>query len=363
MNLSNMHLLQFEKLLNDYKQKFNQNSFNDSKLIFDTTKTQPLVSVITPTYNSAKFLPPLAKSLNNQSFAQHVQWIIVDDASEDETKEIVHELSKLYRSISIKYMRNKFNGGAAFSLRKGFNQADGEYLAWVSADDYYLDQDKLKKDLELLSQGYDFVFSRFTFFGESPENAKKFETILPESSCKIFVQITVANNINGSSFVVKRKIYEAVGGFDDTLWNVDGDYDMFARLILCGYKIGLSDSTMFNTLHKGQTSTKKNLMLFGTSITRSRFLRIPEIREILIKEILENPLNLYRIAARFPLFLIELLKSDEIQNESLLSLLIKTMNKKLSSLVDSFSEFVDLMYRTEAFNSFIKNFYSERGEK
>ncbi|NBC57061.1 MAG: glycosyltransferase [Bacteroidetes bacterium] len=90
------------------------------------------ISIFTPTYNRAKLLPRLYKSLKGQSV--HVfEWIIVDDGSTDHTEQLVHQFQN-EGLIPINYIYQA-NKGKHFAINKGVEKAKGEYFFIVDSDD------------------------------------------------------------------------------------------------------------------------------------------------------------------------------------------------------------------------------------
>jgi len=342
--------------IDSYNQKNRDNLDNSTKVVVDTTIRKPLVSVVTPAYNAAEFLEALANSLSKQSIFRDLQWVIVDDDSKDDTQQSIAKLCKQYKDMSIKVLKNEKNAGAAYSLEKGFEHANGEYVAWVSADDYYIDDRKLEKDVNLLENSFDVVFSKYSLFGSSPGNAKRYETILPDNSTELFIRITLSNNLNGSSVVMKKELYDRAGGFDKMLWNVDGDYDLFSKLILCGAKIGLSESTVFNRTHSGQTSSRSILMKVGSSLTRSRFFRIDHLRTLIKDKIFGagNERIMYSLSIRFPLFFLDLYR-ESIQIPDF-------ERSSIKNLIEHYNKLVDFLFSSEAFKVFLCN-YTMKEEK
>lgn len=82
------------------------------------------VSVIIPVYNKGPFLDKCLESVVNQSY-ENLQIIIIDDGSNDESKEIIHSfLKKDKRFIFIE----QTHGGVAMARNRGIEAADGEYL-------------------------------------------------------------------------------------------------------------------------------------------------------------------------------------------------------------------------------------------
>lgn len=108
-----------------------------------------LVSIITPTFNCAAFLPQTAESVRSQAH-QHWEWLITDDCSQDGTWEVIQGLCAA--DGRIKAARNDTNRGAAFSRNRCMDRAQGRYLAFLDADDLWL-PDKLEQHLDFMIAG------------------------------------------------------------------------------------------------------------------------------------------------------------------------------------------------------------------
>ena len=92
-----------------------------------------LVTIFTPTYNRAELLKRLYESLKEQS-DKDFEWIIVDDGSKDNTKEVVQGFIK-EKIIPIKYLK-KENEGKHIAINVGCDMAEGELFFIVDSDDY-----------------------------------------------------------------------------------------------------------------------------------------------------------------------------------------------------------------------------------
>lgn len=92
-----------------------------------------MISVITPTYNRGYIINKAYKSLLTQT-SKDFEWIIIDDGSTDNTKEIVNEFI-LENKININYFY-KENGGKHTALNYGFKKANGDYILILDSDDY-----------------------------------------------------------------------------------------------------------------------------------------------------------------------------------------------------------------------------------
>ncbi|WP_329471062.1 glycosyltransferase family 2 protein [Exiguobacterium sp. 9-2] len=107
-----------------------------------------MVSVIIPTYNSAKYLKRTIDSVLKQTY-QNFQIIIIDDCSQDETKKIVENYQKKFSEI--KYILLDKNSGAAVARNTGIKKAEGKYLAFLDSDDVWF-EDKLEIQLKYMRE-------------------------------------------------------------------------------------------------------------------------------------------------------------------------------------------------------------------
>lgn len=130
-----------------------------------------LVSVIVPVFNGSRFIEDAIRSVLSQDYKK-LEVIIVDDASMDDTVEKVEALMRQDDRINLLSM-NK-NSGVAKTRNKGVENAKGRYIAFLDADDVWLN-DKLTKQLELMKNntaslvygGYEFADSNAVPIGKS----------------------------------------------------------------------------------------------------------------------------------------------------------------------------------------------------
>jgi teichuronic acid biosynthesis glycosyltransferase TuaG len=106
----------------------------------------PLVSVITPVFNAARWLPETLKSVQSQTLNDW-EHILVDDGSSDDSCAIIEDAARL--DPRIRLLRMERNGGPAKARNVGIRAASGRYLALLDADDLWLER-KLERTVRFL---------------------------------------------------------------------------------------------------------------------------------------------------------------------------------------------------------------------
>ena len=105
------------------------------------------ISVVIPVYNGARTLPAALDSVLVQEHVKEV--LLIDDGSTDETASVIRAYRE--KSDKIRYIVNEGNLGAAASRNKGVRLAQGEYIAFLDADDYW-EPGKLRNQLALMEE-------------------------------------------------------------------------------------------------------------------------------------------------------------------------------------------------------------------
>jgi teichuronic acid biosynthesis glycosyltransferase TuaG len=123
----------------------------------------PLVSIITPSFNSEKFIAATIQSVQNQSY-QNWEMIIVDDCSTDKTVPIVTQMAQ--NDPRIQLFRLEKNSGTGIARNTALSKTKGSYIAFLDADDLWKPT-KLERQINfIITNDLPFTFSFYDCINE-----------------------------------------------------------------------------------------------------------------------------------------------------------------------------------------------------
>jgi glycosyltransferase involved in cell wall biosynthesis len=97
---------------------------------------RPLVSIITPSFNQARFIEETVRSVIDQDYP-NIEYLVVDGGSNDGSREIITRYHREYPDRLVWWVSEP-DRGQTDAINKGFGRARGEILAWLNSDDVYL---------------------------------------------------------------------------------------------------------------------------------------------------------------------------------------------------------------------------------
>ncbi|MDY5848344.1 glycosyltransferase family A protein [Actinobacillus porcinus] len=206
------------------------------------SENKPLISIIIPCYNAAKYLQETFDSLATQT-CQNFEIIAVDDGSTDNTLEILQNIQTKQPKLRIIQQVNQYYIAARINAVK---QAQGKYLVFLDADDK-LGKDYLKLCSEALENddSLSIVYTKARFF-----DARTDSWDLPEFRKKDFL----LQNCIYVTAMIRKSEYDAVGGFDVRLKMLE-DWELFISLIKRGGKVHrINDIQFYYRKRHNQTS-------------------------------------------------------------------------------------------------------------
>ena len=193
-----------------------------------------LVSIITPFYNSSKFIEECVNSVAVQSYSNW-ELLIVDDFSDDNSKELLLSLEKKDERIKVTFLDN--NIGAAKARNVAIRQARGKYIAFLDSDDFW-EKNKLEKQIKFMEKK-DIAFSFTSYAPISEDGSVSFPAI--KAPYKIDYFAYLKNTIIGCLTVVIDK--EKVGDFEMPIIKSSHDMALWLLIMKRGFDAyGLNES-------------------------------------------------------------------------------------------------------------------------
>jgi len=180
-----------------------------------------LVSIITPSYNSSKFIVECVNSVISQTF-QNWEMIIVDDCSNDNSRDIISELTAKDERLKSIFLEE--NVGAAEARNVAIKQARGKYIAFLDSDDIWV-ANKLEKQIAFMNDN-DIAFS-FTSYQPISEDGKTKYSVI-KAPDKMSYHSYLKNTIIGCLTVIIDK--EKTGDFQ--MPNIRSSHDMALWLLI-----------------------------------------------------------------------------------------------------------------------------------
>lgn len=132
-----------------------------------------LVSIITPSYQSAQFVTQTIESVLSQTH-QNWEMIIVDDVSPDNSNEIIE--GYIHKDSRFRLIKLDKNSGPATARNRAIEEARGRYIAFLDADDLWLPQKLEKQIVHMKSNNLPFTYSSYYIIDESDRDLGHFTT-------------------------------------------------------------------------------------------------------------------------------------------------------------------------------------------
>ena len=243
----------------------------------------PKVSVIIPNYNHARYLRQRIQSVLNQTF-QDFDLTYLDDASSDDSNAVFAEFEPQPR---IKAIYNNLNSGSPFKQwNKGFRATEGEYV-WIAESDDVADPDFLATLVPMLDDNPN-VGIAYSQSCRIDRNNVVFEPTLRQwvedldpdrweqdfvangiSECQNY--LVFKNTIpNASAVLIRRSIYEAIGGAEESLF-LSGDWITWINILL---KSDIAFCAQpLNSFRTHKSSVRSQTSLNGTAIYENILIR------------------------------------------------------------------------------------------
>lgn len=164
-----------------------------------------MVSICCITYNQAKFLRETLQSFINQNVNFTYEIVISNDCSTDDTQTIIDSFKSGYPEL-IKDISPKSNLGMMRNFFYALNSCKGKYIAYCEGDDYWIDENKLQRQVDFLETNQDFglVYTKVNQFSQKKNKITCFEI---GKQTDFMDLLTVENPIPTLTSCFRREIY------------------------------------------------------------------------------------------------------------------------------------------------------------
>jgi glycosyltransferase involved in cell wall biosynthesis len=187
----------------------------------------PQISVVLPTFNRSGLLARAIESVIDQSFKDW-ELIVIDDASTDDTPEVLADWSAKDGRIKVFRNERNFYPDISETLNKGLKLARGKYVARLDDDDFWCDDDKLKKQFEFLESHPDYAAAGGGVIVIDENGRELFRYFKREKDEEIRKKALFGNPFSHTTVMFRRALALSVGGYGD--WRNAEDWDLWLKM-------------------------------------------------------------------------------------------------------------------------------------
>lgn len=252
---------------------------------------QPLISVVVPTYNYARFLDESIRSVAEQTYPR-MELVVVDDCSTDETPQVLQYLAEQYqdRFENICLLQNETNAGAHASLNRGIRASTASWVSVLNADDMYEPNRLEALHAATDTNGAQLAFSNVLCIDKDGSRvqtdfAKHLEELPARVKGRQFALLGAAAEnvaVSTGNLLFARSLFDTVGGFAD--YKYVHDYNFVLKAMLAGEPAYCDQTAYLYRIH-GDNSFMK---LAQIGIPENRLVWL-DLYEAVKKGRLSNP--------------------------------------------------------------------------
>ena len=235
----------------------------------------PIVSVIMPAYNCKDYISEAIESILIQTFSDF-EFIIIDDASTDETFQIICSFS----DPRIRIYRNNHNRGIVYCLNEFIPKASGKYIARMDADDIAL-PDRLELQVRFMEEN-DHIGVLGTWVKILRLKISDCYQIYPISPEENKVYLLNYPTIVHSTALIRKSLFDQLDLIYDHKRHYVEEYELWTRLVLITNLCNLPKVLLYVRKWENSTSAK---------FRKQQQLKIFQIRRNLYQSILDRPLT------------------------------------------------------------------------
>lgn len=254
---------------------------------------KPLVSIITPCYNSADYIGRYLEKLLKQTY-NNVQLIIVNDGSTDNTIDIVNSFIDLYQKrgfmLTIINQENKGIGGA---INTGLKYVKGEFFAWCDSDNFYTN-DYIAENVNFFQRYPQFSIVRCDGYIVDSNNLNKIIGCMSHSKNDrieqhMFLNCLYVKDFHFGCAMIKTKDYDLVNPNREIYASREGQNWQLLLPMFYHYLSGYIDKKMFYFVYRADSVSNRTKM-FGIN---KQIEQIDEYEKIIVNtlETIKMPID------------------------------------------------------------------------
>jgi len=217
-------------------------------------RSLPLVTIVTPSYNMAKYLPETIESVLSQDYP-NIEYIVIDGGSTDGTLEVLRRYQDRLRYVSGP------DQGPSDAASQGFRKARGEILAWLNADDSYLPGAvRTAVDYLLGHPETDVVYGEAWWIDENGKVIGRYPTL--PFDAKVLAR---------DCFICQPAAFLRAAAYRrcelDPATNWSFDYDLWIRMAKAGFRFDTIPQYLANSrMHYGAKTIYERHVVFQASM-------------------------------------------------------------------------------------------------
>lgn len=218
-------------------------------------KSDPLVSVLMSIYKeSVAVVSRAIDSIREQTYRNLELVVLLDYPEHEEMKRYLAKLQQ--EEARLQYHVNEKNLGLLFSLNRGVAFCQGELICRMDEDDY-AEPDRVEKQVAYMQEhGLDLVGSYINLMdmdGNLIDEVRKY----PTKHENLGKYLRYTNAIPHPTWLVKKKVYEQLGGYRDI--DCADDYDFLIRAYMNGYRLGVVPEPLHRYRINRNGMTQRNI--------------------------------------------------------------------------------------------------------
>jgi glycosyltransferase involved in cell wall biosynthesis len=221
---------------------------------------KPLISVIIPYYNHKRFVKQTLNSVLNDSYSNKEIIIINDGSTDPDDSSIVEWIKDHHHEIKITYLKQE-NKGITKTLNEMINLANGQYIAHIASDDFFINN-TFEERIKILQSHPDKLMLLSDAITVDDEGNHLFESALFEqrggkkefyfTDKELKREIIKRWCIVGPTTFIDKQLFERIGSYDEKLFYED--WDLFLRAVSQNLILFYDQKVAAHRWHKNNAS-------------------------------------------------------------------------------------------------------------